>query len=203
MSCASTTARDSAMPNVGHAQTNSSGPAGGSGHAHQRVMNGSGPPPPANGYRTGPAGAASCSGLLPPLLQATWVPSEYCSPTGTKPGPRPGHAARRAGAPPGWLALGRIRAVREISIPAENTDIPVSATTTWSDRPSSRVADTGEAGKFRLRADPRDDAAAAGPAQGPERCRRTRARTRSSGGPRCTVRRCPPCGPGCRLSCRG
>ena len=57
MSCASMPARDSAMPNAGHSQTNSSGPAGGSGHVHHRETNECGPPPPANGYRTGPAGS--------------------------------------------------------------------------------------------------------------------------------------------------
>ncbi len=66
MSCASMPARDSAMPNAGHSQTNSSGPAGGSGHVHHREMNECGPPPPANGYSTGPAGSASWSGLPPP-----------------------------------------------------------------------------------------------------------------------------------------
>ena len=40
-------ARDSAMPNAGHSQTNSSGPVGGSGHAHHRETKECGPPPPA------------------------------------------------------------------------------------------------------------------------------------------------------------
>jgi hypothetical protein len=49
------------MPNAGHSQTNSSGPAGGSGHVHQRETNECGPPvsPPCSRYRleaTGPGG---------------------------------------------------------------------------------------------------------------------------------------------------
>ena len=39
------------MPNVGHSQTNSNGPLGGSGQAHQRETNECGPPPPANGQQ--------------------------------------------------------------------------------------------------------------------------------------------------------
>ena len=66
MSCASMRARDSAMPNAGHSQTNSSGPAGGSGQVHHREMKECGPPPAAKGYSTGPAGWASWSGLPPP-----------------------------------------------------------------------------------------------------------------------------------------
>jgi hypothetical protein len=51
------------MPNAGHSQTNSSGPAGGSGQVHHREMKECGPPPPANGYSTGPVGSESGSGL--------------------------------------------------------------------------------------------------------------------------------------------
>jgi hypothetical protein len=111
-------ARDSAMPNVGHSQTNSSGPAGGSGQVHHREMKGCGPPPPANVYRTGPSGSESWSGL-PPGAPAALPPSENCSPNRKE-----RRDAVRSRSPPGrcspgWPALGRIRAVTKISIPAE------------------------------------------------------------------------------------
>src|SRR5439155_19579953 len=78
--CASIPARDSAMPNAGHSQTNSSGPAGGSGQAHHRETKECGPPPPAYGYSTGPAGSESRSGLPAPGPPAALPPSENCSP---------------------------------------------------------------------------------------------------------------------------
>ncbi len=53
------------MPNAGHSQTNSSGPGGGSGQVHRREKKECGPPPPANGYSTGPDGSESWSGLPP------------------------------------------------------------------------------------------------------------------------------------------
>ena len=140
MSCASMPVRDSAMPNAGHSQTNSSGPAGGSGQVHHRETNECGPPPPANGYRTGPAGSESWSGLRPPGLPTALLPSENCRPNRKE----RRDAARSRGPPgrcsPGWSALGRIRAVRKISIPAEKADSPVTATATWSVRASSRVS---------------------------------------------------------------
>ena len=64
------------MPNAGHSQTNSSGPAGGSGHVHHRETNECGPPPPANGYRTGPAGSGA------PVTKASKTPVA-CRPVGT------------------------------------------------------------------------------------------------------------------------
>ena len=68
------------MPNVGHSQTNSTGPAGGSGHVHHRETKECGPPPPANGNRTGPAGSESRSCPRPPGLPAALPPSENCRP---------------------------------------------------------------------------------------------------------------------------
>jgi hypothetical protein len=67
------------MPNARHSQTNSSGSAGGSGHVHHRETKECGPPPPANGYRTGPAGSESWTGLWPPELPAALPPSENAS----------------------------------------------------------------------------------------------------------------------------
>ena len=75
--------------------------------------------------------AAGAAGGLPP--------AENCRPN------RKERDAARSRGPPGrccsgWLALGRIRAVTKISIPAEKTDSPVTATATWPVRPSSRVS---------------------------------------------------------------
>ncbi len=99
-----------------------------------------GPPPPANGYRTGPVGSVSWSSLPPPWLPTALPPSENC-----KPNRKERLDAARSRGPPGrcssgWSALGRIRAVRKISIPAEKADSPVTATATWSVRASSRVS---------------------------------------------------------------
>src|SRR5215472_16501313 len=55
-------------------------PYPGSGHVHHREKKECGPPPPANGYRTGPAGSESGSGLPPPGLPAALPPSENCKP---------------------------------------------------------------------------------------------------------------------------
>src|SRR5260370_40113372 len=93
--------RDSAMPNAGHSQTNSSGPAGGSGHVHHREMNEGGPPPPANGYSTGPAGSASSSGLPPPGLPAALPPAADC-----RPNPNDGREGGAVARPPRRRAPG-------------------------------------------------------------------------------------------------
>ena len=127
------------MPNAGHSQTNSSGPAGGSGHDHHRETKECGPPPPAIGYRTGPAGSESRSLLPPPGLPAALLPSENCRPNRKERRDAAGSRGSPGRCSPGWPALGRIRAVRKISIPAEKADSPVTATAAWSVRPSSRV----------------------------------------------------------------
>ncbi len=96
------------MSNAGHSQTKSSGPEGGSGHDHHREMKECGAPPPANGYRTGPAGSESWSRLPPPGLPAAFVPSENC-----RPNRKERRDAARSRGPPGrcssgWPVLGRI-----------------------------------------------------------------------------------------------
>jgi hypothetical protein len=80
ISCASSPARLSGIPSVGHSQTNSRGPAGGSGHAHQRDKLERGLAPPRNIRRMGPSGSASPSGPRPPRWPMTLVPSASCSP---------------------------------------------------------------------------------------------------------------------------
>jgi hypothetical protein len=109
-------------------------------HVHHREMNEYGLPPPTNAYRTGPAGWETRSGLVPPRLPAALPPSENCRPNRNE----RREAARSRGPPgrcsSGWSALGRIRAVREITIPPENADSPVTPTATCSVRPSNRVS---------------------------------------------------------------
>jgi hypothetical protein len=65
MSWASSPARVSGIPSAGHSQTNSIGPGGGSGHAHQRQKLERGPPPPRNVRRMAPAGSSSPDSLEP------------------------------------------------------------------------------------------------------------------------------------------
>ena len=76
-------------------------PRRGGGHVHHREPNKCGPPPPANGYRTGPSGSESWSGLP---RRGPWRPCRRrrtAGRTGWGAGLRPGHAARRAGVPRG------------------------------------------------------------------------------------------------------
>ena len=72
ISCASMPARVSAIPYIGHWQTNSSGPLGGNGHAHQRKNCECVVPPPPRGRRIGSVGSDSPCAV--PLT--TLVPSE-------------------------------------------------------------------------------------------------------------------------------
>jgi len=69
-------------------------PYPGSGHVHHREKKECGPPPPANGYRTGPAGSESGSGLPPPGLRRPCRRRRTASRTGRNAGRRPGHAAQ-------------------------------------------------------------------------------------------------------------
>ena len=151
MSCASMPVRDSAMPNAGHSQTNSSGPAGGSGQVHHRETNECGPPPPANGYRTGPAGSESWSGLPPPGdCRRPCRRRRTAGRSGRSGGTRPDHAARRAGAP-------RVAGARPDPRGQEDLD-PGGEGGQPGDRdgdllgpPEQQGIDRHDAGKFRLR----------------------------------------------------
>ena len=178
-------------------------PRRGGGHVHHREPNKCGPPPPANGYRTGPSGSESWSGLP---RRGPWRPCRRrrtAGRTGWGAGLRPGHAARRAGVPRGggrrWTgsarALGTTRAAGDAGVarlgPNERVREFTGALAAGQDLPAPPP---GTPGPF-ARADPgrvrpllaglrpqdvhRAAAAAApdhGPAVGASRCRGHRAR---------------------------
>jgi hypothetical protein len=132
-------ALDSLMPKARHSQMISIGPVGGSGQVHHREMNEYGPPPPANGYNTRPAGSVSRSGLPPPRRPAACCRRKTAGRTGMSAGTPPDHAARRAGAA-GVVGAGPDPRGQEDPDPVEKADNPVTATATWPVRASSKVA---------------------------------------------------------------
>jgi len=126
-------ARDSAMPNAGHSQPNSSGPAGGSGRAHHRGTNECGPPPPRTG--TGPAPLACYRGPA-------------CGRRGSR---RPCRSRRSAGRT-GTRGRGRVPRPAGPVLPGVAGAGLAVTRTTWCPRmlagilPSDRASDAGPAG---------------------------------------------------------